>query len=273
MKRNQVRIVSNAKKQSLAFYLKDEQEKWRKISNSSDLSRKKYTASSIKESAEEIVRVIGSEYNPANRGVDIYFEGAEEDFFILKNVIDKKCSQNYLDCIYVRDTKIAVAGKVGSGKTTLIKGIEDYKGVSFVHQENNGLLSYSDDELKVVWYEIPGIDIGVENIYAARNTFEQLANEGLTTFIYCLGTTKIETLEEELIRFVRNDYPSIKILIVLTRFVDDDNKIYADQLSGNLNGTKVIPVLAKEMKTRSGIIPAYGLDNVDRYIFEGRYNG
>ena len=60
MKRNQVRIVSNAKKQSLAFYLKDEQEKWRKISNSSDLSRKKYTASSIKESAEEIVRVIGS---------------------------------------------------------------------------------------------------------------------------------------------------------------------------------------------------------------------
>lgn len=272
MKRNQIKIVSNVKKQTLAFFMKDEQEKWREVSNSSPLSRKKYKASSIKKSVEEIVRVIGSEYNPGNRGVDIYFEGTEEDFCILKNVIDKKFSPNYLDCIYVQETQIAVAGKVGSGKTTLIKGIEEYKGVSFMHQENKGLSAYSDEESKVVWYEIPGIDIGVENIIAARDTFEQLANEGLTTFVYCLGTTKIEPPEEELIMFVRNDYPSIKILVVLTRFVDDDNKTYADQLSSNLNGTKVIPVLAKEMKTRSGIIPAYGIDDVDRYIFEGRYN-
>ena len=269
MLRNQVKIVSNAKRQSLAFYIKNEAAEWRLVSNDSVLSRKEYIGATIQSRAEDIIRVINSVYNPGNRGVDISFEGEERDFLLLKNTIDSQFSECKITCIMQR-TLIAVAGKIGSGKTTLIKGFGNYKGTSLNSCEKDVGFVFSDDEESVVWYEIPGIDFGVENVTNARNIFEKLAKTGLTTFIYCLGTNKIETLEEELIFFVRDTYPEIKILVVLTQSVDDEQALYVEQLSADLDGIKVIPILAMDKQTRSGVISAYGLDDIDRYLFEGK---
>ena len=101
----------------------------------------------------------------------------------------------------------------------------------------------------------------------ARNALEKLAKSNITTFVYCLGTKKIEALEEELISFARDNYPDIKILVVLTQFVDEEQDKYVEQLSADLEGVKVIPVLAMDKKTRHGVVSAYGLDDIERYIF------
>lgn len=270
MLRNQIKIVSNKKRQSLAFYLKNEADEWRLVSNDSVLSRKEYICATIQSRAVDIVRVISTVYNPGNRGVDISFEGEEKDFLFLKDTIDSQFSGSNITCNMQR-TLIAVAGKIGAGKTTLIKGFGKYKDISFNCYEKDGnyVFVFADDET-VIWYEIPGIDFGAENVAKAKNAFEKLAKSGLTTFIYCLGTNKIEALEEDLIFFVRDTYPEIKILVVLTQFVEDEQKLYVEQLSATLDGLKVIPTLAVDMKTRGGVVYAYGLDDIDRYIFEGK---
>lgn len=270
MARNQIMIVSNTKKPTLAFYMKSELQEWRLVSNDSVLSRKEYINSSIADRAEDIIRVINSVYNPGNRGVDILFEGEEKEFLLLKKAIDDSFSHSNITCGVMSKSHIAVAGKVGAGKSTLIKGLCGFKFGVFHCCESEGALLYTDDNKTTVWYEMPGIGFGAENLTNARKTFEKLVKSGITTFIYCLGTTKIEASEEELIFFVRDKYPEIKILVVLTQFVDDEQTLYAEQLSGNLDGIKVIPTLAMDMNTKVGVVSAYGLDDIDRYIFEGK---
>lgn len=268
--RNQVKIISNSQRQSLAFYYKgDVHESWQLVTNASNLSRKEYICAFIRDRAKDIVCEINSDYNQKNRGVDIFFEGDEADFLLLKKVIDDDFYQSDITCV-MQKTRIAVSGKIGAGKTTLIKGFWEFKGKGSHCCEKEGVFLYTDDEESSVWYEIPGIDFGAENVDNARKTFEKLAKSGLTTFIYCLGTTKIESLEEDLIFFVRDNYPSIKVLVVLTQFVDDEQTLYVEQLSAALDGIKVIPTLAVDMKTRGGVVYAYGLDDIDRYIFEGK---
>ena len=268
MLRNQIKIVSDIKRQSLAFYLKNEADMWHLVSNDSILSRKEYICATIQSKAVDIIQVISSVYNPGNRGVDISFEGEETDFILLRDVIDSQFAESNITC-YMQKTLIAVAGKIGAGKTTLIKGFGKYKDVSFNCYEKDGNHVFADGET-VLWYEIPGIDFGGENLAKAKNALEELAQSGLTTFIYCLGTNKIEPLEEKLILYVRDTYPEIKILVVLTKSVGVEQTLDIEQISANLEGIKVIPTLAMDMKTRGGPVLAHGLDNVDRYIFEGK---
>ena len=266
---NQIKIVSNTKRHSLAFYMKSETGKWNLVSNDSALSRKEYTGATIQNRAKDIVQVIHSLYNQGNRGVNIFFEGEEKDFLLLKEIVDAQFSTSGITCA-LQKSHIAVAGKAGSGKTSLIKGFGIYKGISFNSRQKDGVNIFTDDEETVAWYEIPGITIGAETFLKARDTLEQLARSGLTAFIYCLGTNKIEVSEEEFIFFVRDKYPEIKVLVVLTRSVDDEQALYIEQLSESLKGIKVIPILAMDMNTRVGVIPAFGLDDVDRYISEGK---
>lgn len=269
MIRNKIKIVADKTARTLAFYFLNEQQKWCSVSNSSVLSRKKYITANIKESSAEIIFIINSVYNTGNRGVDIYFEGSEEDFSILCETIAKTFPDENIACLIQR-TNIAVAGKLQSGKSTLITEMGIYKNANYVYSKDTNAEIYTNEDATTVWYEIPGIDIGIENVITAREAFEKLAKKGLTTFVYCLRTSKIETLEEELIHFVSEEYPSIKIILVLTQYLDEDVTAFSEQLKKRMDRTTVIPLLAKSIKTREGIIEAYGLDKLDQAIFEGR---
>ena len=78
-------------------------------------------------------------------------------------------------------------------------------------------------------------------------------------------------LEEQFIRYVQEKYPGVKVLIVLTMCLEDEAvPILSEQLLKNIGNVKVIPTLAKEFKTREGLIPAYGLEEIIHYIFEGK---
>lgn len=266
---NQIKIVSNTKRHSIAFYMKSEVGKWNLVSNDSSLSRKEYTDATIQSRAKDIVQVINSLYNQGNRGVNIFFEGEKKDFLLLKEIVDGQFSKSGITCA-LQKSHIAVAGKTGSGKTSLIRGFGIYRGISFNSRQKDGVNIFTDDEETVVWYEIPAIDFGAENLPKARDVLEKLARSGLTTFIYCLGTNKIKVSEEEFIFFVRDNYPEIKVLVVLTQSVNDEQALYIDQLSEILKGIKVIPILAMDMNTRMGVVSAFGLDDVDRYLSEGK---
>ena len=60
------------------------------------------------------------------------------------------------------------------------------------------------------------------------------------------------------------------MILALTKYTDEEGASYSNQLSNRMKGVKVIPLLAKDLKTRQGTIEAYGLDILDQAIFEGR---
>lgn len=269
MKRNCLKIVSNPTNNTLAFYKKSK-ERWLLVPSTSELSRKEYTEATIKENASKIVSYINTVYNIGNQGVDIYFEGTQSDYQTLVTVINDQFPESHLQCI-IQKALIAVVGQCHSGKTVLIEELNKHRGTQYQQTVVDGIHIYTDESGSTVWYEIPGIDIGLENVNAAKSIFEQLANnEGLTNLVYCLGTSKIEPLEEEFITHIRDEHPSIHILVVLTQFKEADSEVFVDQLSTQLNGIKVIPVLARDIRIRNGVISAYGIDGVDSYIFEGK---
>lgn len=268
MSHNQIWIVSAAQKPSLSYYMKNERQEWCPVSNDSSLSRKEYTNTSMQARAKDIVRVIGEDYNPCNRGVDIFFEGNEEDFLSLKKAIDSCFPQGNITCV-MPQTRIVVAGKAGAGKTTLIEGFGKYKDTAFGHCDRDEMLIYSSAESTAVWYELPCIGFDADYTAQVKSKLEELRTEGIAAFVYCMGTTRIESVEEQLLSDVRREYPEIRMLVVLTQSIDAEQALYADQLSQLLEGITVLPVLAMDRKIRGGVIQAYGLDDMERCIFGG----
>lgn len=121
----------------------------------------------------------------------------------------------------------------------------------------------------IEWYVLEGIEIGKENIGGTQEMLDRLALENISVFIYCVSSPKIEPLEEKVIVHMRDTYRSVRPLILLTQGFDIETERYAGILTERFDGIKVIPILAKDKKTRGGVISAFGLEKVSKYIFEG----
>ena len=269
MNRNKVKIVCNKNINSISYYFQNERSEWVRLSNSSELSRREYTFTTIQEKASYILQIINEIYNPGNRGVDLYFEGSDDDFTILCNTLKSNYSEDNITC-QQKKMKIAVVGKIGSGKSTLIEEMSQLLNAHYKKTQDINFMVYADKKGNTEWYELNGIDLGKKNIEQTEIVLDQLASNGLTTLVYCFGISKTEELEEKIILHIRDNYPEVKILVALTSCIYEEAPLFAEQVSKNINQAKVIPVLAKELKTREGIISAFGLDQIARYIFEGK---
>lgn len=267
MAHNKIKIVSN--NSTVFYYIQNEEMQWVRVSNSSELSRREYTHVCIKEKVFDILQIINDSYNPGNRGVDLYFEGCADEFYIICNALAEKYDKENITC-YHKTMKIAVVGKIGSGKTTLIKEMFNINNSQYKKIEGLKYDIFYDKKRDVEWYELNGIDLGRKNIEDCKQTLTKLAKNEITTLIYCFSTTKIERLEEELILYISNNYPQIKILILLTKYIYDDGDLFARQINEIITNAKVIPILAKDLQTRNGTISSFGLEEISKYIFEGR---
>lgn len=273
MDRNKMKIVCkrnvNINKNCISYYYKNERREWVRVSNLSELSRKEYTFTSIQEKASDVLHIINETYNPGNRGVDIFFEGSDDDFAILCNILKNNYSDDNITC-QQKNTKIAVMGKIGSGKSTLIEEMGHLLNAHFTINQGMNFVLYADKIQNTEWYELNGIDLGKENMGQAQIVLDELINNGLTSLVYCFGTSKTEELEEEILLNIRENHPEVKILVALTSCINDDAPFFAEKLSKSINQAKVIPVLAKELRSREGVIPQFGLDQIAKYIFEGK---
>lgn len=268
MEHNKIKIVSNIKLRRIAYYFKNESSEWMRVPNSSGLSRKEFCETTISEKIYDIIKIIDDVYNPGNRGVEVLFEGTDEEYTIIRNTVKKANMCDSIICNQ-KKAKIAVVGKIGSGKTTLIESIGEHLTTNFSKKKNAQYDVFIDEKGNTEWYELKGIDLGKEYITQSNAVLTELAESGMTVLVYCLSTYKVEELEEKLILEFSGQHPEINILITLTSCVDEDAASYAEQISSRLN-KKVIPVLAKEKKTRNGSIPAYGLEQAVQYIYEGK---
>ena len=173
-------------------------------------------------------------------------------------------------------TKVAVVGKTGAGKTYLIEALQDICGYQSKFQKKQGYSIFSDIGNRAEWYDVNGIEFEIDTAHAV---LKDLIKGGIETVIYCFDSSsgKVEEKEAELIKKIEEEFSKIKILIVLTKCIAENENIkqFMDVVSQNFEQIKVLPILAKDYQLRirggeSVTIKAFGIDEVIKYVFEGR---
>lgn len=279
MKRNKIRIVCNPNKKEMSFFLKNELGEWESLSNSSPLSRKKYTCASMEKNVKEILTEIDVIYNRKNKGVEILFEGTDEKYDILSGAIKKFFYERDI-LSQIQITKTAVVGKLAVGKTCLIKGFEALQEHKYAISKGSGYVRYLDKHNHVEWYEVNGIDFGKDKIEETFEMISRLSEEDLSTVIYCVSAEagRIEEIEQNFIKKIA-EIANIKVMIVLTMCYIDEQDIRkkVDNIEKITDQIKIVPVLSKPYKTgaknQSGeaiTIDAFGLEDISKFVFEGR---
>lgn len=280
MKRNMLKIVCNPYEDKISYYFKNEIGEWNVLSGNSILSRQYYTNTSMKKRAKEIMEKVDEIYNRKNKGLDILYEGTSLDFEYLKGTIGYYFSERDIT-VRLGTTKVAVVGKKSVGKSCLIEGLQKIKGYKYSSRKSKGYTVYSDECNHAEWYEIEGIDFGKEKVDSAYETVKSLSENGLSVLIYCISsvTGKIEDAEKRLIQRITNDFSEISAMIVLTMSYKDDEEIRSvmDNILKVTDRIKIVPTLARDyksnLKDQEGnpvVIDAFGLDEVAKYVFEGR---
>lgn len=303
MKRNSIRIISNQETRTVFYHIKNEADQWVHVDRSSPLSRKEYTETSFRESAEKIMKTIDDIYDTGNRGVDLEIKCTNDEFTYLSELIVKNydninildtlkeptrqseptCSNEDIEKVNKNETEkdadilrkqnkmqVAFVGKSDSETRTLMKALAELNHVEFLESNKSDYTLYKNLEKGQLWYEVAGIDIGKTNVEKADTTIKRLIHEGLDVLIYCFSTNGVGDAEKKILCSIKNDFPNVRILAVLTSCVDEDPTVFTERMSNHLDGIKVLPVLAKDIKTRCGIIKAYGIEDISRFIYGGK---
>ena len=130
----------------------------------------------------------------------------------------------------------------------------------------NGVTTYADRKNDINWYEIDGIKIEKHSIERINGILYRLIHETKVSIVlYCLysKTGKIEVIERDFIVELKRDFPQIKVLAVITECVNDDTAAeFARTIQLSTKQTKVIAVLAKELKTKAGYLEPFGLEEL-----------
>lgn len=279
MKRNALRVVYNPIAKHISYYFKNEFGEWCVLSGSSPLSRQYYTSTSLEERAVEIVLKIDEIYNRKNKGLDITFEGDESNFKLFEQAILNVLKGRNIN-LRQGSTKVIVTGKRGIGKTILIEEMEKLQGIEYKKEDNKDYILYKDNN-NTEWYEIKGIDLGMENVHRAYDTISRLSKNSATMILYCIESTnrRIEEVEKELIWKIIDSFPELAGTIVLTNCSNKKGlQAFIDEIEKITDHIKVIPTLAREFVTdiedeKTGeniVLPPFGLADLAEYIFEGR---
>ena len=275
MKRNTIRIVCNPYTNKISYFFRNELGEWELLTGSSPLSRQYYTRTTIEERHKDIIEKLDEIYNRKNKGLDIFFEGTSTNYSYISDAIKKYLPDRDLICEH-KMTKIAVVGKKASGKSILIKGIENEIGNKFETIKNNQYVQYIDKNNNINWIELNGIDFGINEISKATDTIQDLVKDGLTTVIYCISGVPghIEDTEKKFVENINAAFPSIKVLTVLTQCYKDEVQTVIDEAEKLTNHMEVFPTLAKEYRVRGTaatfVVTPFGIKELCAFVFEGK---
>ena len=270
MRKNSLKIVCDLANKRLVYYFKNEFDEWMNIPSESPLSSSVYTNTTMRESAKRILETADRIYNRKNRGLEIVFEGNSDELLCLKNSIKSDFSYRNISLIENSMMVIAVLGKCKAGKSTLIEALtKSYQCDSKLSTRDYSV--YTDNKNHARWYEIKGIDFRQGEVERAFDTLKAIAEDKLSAVIYCVSCLygKLEDIEAESIQNFASNFHGVRIVIALTQCDKEESQTIADEIARK-SGCRVIQVLAKDQSSRVGTIPSFGLDELSKYVFEGR---
>ena len=272
MNRSKVKIISSNSSDLISYFFMNEKGTWMQIPQTNILSRSKYIHTNFSDSGAEILSAIVEIYNVANRGIDLYFEGSNEEAESISSLLKEYHSDQDVILYYQCKTpcKVAVLGQLSSGKTTLIKEACIANGAIYDIEDCGDKINYHDISGSTLWTELSGIDLGIENVASTKSSVHELVQLGYSTILYCIKSRKIEDTEISLLKDLSSTLPNVKVYIVLTCCIYDDAEQFANELNCDLH-IPVIPVLAQQFSLRGGVIPAFGIRSLLSMISEGMH--
>ena len=181
--------------------------------------------------------------------------------------------------VILMDKKSEIGSPKRCAEGVSIEGLEKLKGFKYSKTSKDNYIQYTDECNHAHWYEVEGIDLGMENVEKTFQTIADLSEEGLSAVIYCVSaiTGRIEEIEKELISRIENSFAEIKVMVVLTMCYKDNIQETIDEIEKITNQAKLVVTLAKEYKTglkdnegNAIMVEPFGLEWVSEYVFEGR---
>ena len=189
------------------------------------------------------------------------------------------------------NVNLIVMGKTGTGKSTLINAIlEDDLAPTGSGQAvtketkvyfKNVLLSLGEERRENGLYCMTGKRLNLHDTVGleidddiTQNTLKEIKeiirgaqndekDNDVTVVLFCINcrSHRFESFEVELIKNLSIDY-EIPFIIVVTQCYTMEKSDLEMQIEKELPSVPIIRVLAKEYKTRVGVIPAYGIEEV-----------
>ena len=261
MKINRIKINYSLTEKKASFQYMSDNGQWVDVYKGSELSRNKCATAIGEGRIEELLETINRIYNLNGCGVAINYSGDETVYTELL-----AHAQNY-DGIRIerKELRCIIIGKRNAGKTCLAEGIMNYLGSEPRIEDDEECTAYYNDTDGISLYEIKGIDFGLENIDKAYDALIKRLGSGAVTILYCFlaKTGKIENTEINFVKRLEREHLGIKVKPVITGCIDEKGaKEFAHRIVEEMGDREVFITLAKDMNTKIGVIPSFGIDHM-----------
>ena len=184
-------------------------------------------------------------------------------------------AENYFDYENMKTAKIIIAGQTGVGKSVLINaifGFQDAKEYRGGYRGTTKTEKYYKSGIPICIWDTVGFELSEEERQKSFKEIKKIIiKEKPHAIWYCINShsDRYQEKEMEFIQGLHKD-SGLPFVIILTKCDDDDSDNFFHDIEEinvqhNMSDIKIIRVLAKEKKTKIGIIPSFGVDNLIRY--------
>lgn len=201
-------------------------------------------------------------------------EAIHETFDLIETQVEPIKPQvpaNYYSAKTTKSVNVIVAGKTGSGKSTLINSIFGWNvaATGLGHSITTKTSKYCNDEDNINLYDTVGFQLDSAGNNRSIADIKDIIRTNQNCVLWYCVNSHANKYEDSVVKELYS--LGIPMIIILTSSVYEDDQLETEVRETNsangLSAVPVIPVLAKDYHYRDAVVPAFGLEElIDKTI-------